>query len=142
MKRIQKISFILLATVVSVLFFNDTKAEAATSAWKTISSGCKVRLVTDASTYSTSATSVDVYAESSGCPTFYYKMSVDDPSGYKGPIQTGSFSSRTPVKVFKISTLRVSKGKNLAEPHIDLYSNSSFTTHKGAAWGPTITIYR
>lgn len=131
------------------LFINGQTSEAASyGSWKSIPgyAGCKVRVVTDYSTYTETATTIDAYAQSSGCPKFYYKMNISNPSHEKaGTSKTGYFSSQTPTKSFYLNNFNQvpgNKGKNIVFATIDLYSDSKYNNLVDVVWSNELTVYR
>lgn len=60
--------FLILLLMLTLVVAPKEKAEAASSGWQPVSgiSGCKIRVITDAYTYTKSATSIDAYAETNG----------------------------------------------------------------------------
>lgn len=68
--------FLILLLMLTLVVAPKEKAEAASSGWQPVSgiSGCKIRVITDAYTYTKSATSIDAYAETNGkCGKLNYK---------------------------------------------------------------------
>ncbi|AFQ58456.1 cell wall-binding protein [Bacillus subtilis subsp. subtilis] len=102
--------FLILLLMLTLVVAPKEKAEAASSGWQPVSgiSGCKIRVITDAYTYTKSATSIDAYAETNGkCGKLNYKsfgVSIVE-GGDIGPQYSGYFSSRTPTKKFYFSKL-------------------------------------
>ncbi|SDB87782.1 hypothetical protein [Shouchella lonarensis] len=115
MKRIKRFSVISVLTLaLSASLVPDT-AEASTGPWISApgaGSGCKVRLWTDATTYTKRATTIDFTVEQNGkCGevTYWGAFEHDGKRGgkYYGYVK-GSFKKKTPVKKIKISALGVS----------------------------------
>lgn len=138
MKKVVKIVLALLFSVVGFTTFQTEKASAAYSSWQSLpdGSGCAIRIYTDASTYTTSATSIDWFVQNnghSGCKTLYYTASVRDMNDTWQPAisgyQTGYFSSQTPTKRFYISGLKRT-GIN-ASVRVKIYRDSAKTQFKG-----------
>jgi hypothetical protein len=114
MKKSFKLVMLCALAFGSLLVFNPKdKAEAATSSWKTVSgfgSGCQVRVVTDASTYKSTASTIDAYGQTNGkCGTLGYTTWVDFPGdGAQASERTfsGSFSSKTSTRSFGLNYIR------------------------------------
>lgn len=101
--------FMFIVTIIGGFFTVSSKAEAANyGPWLSVSgySGCQVRAVTDYSSYSSTATTVDAYLESNGsCPQMNYtQFNVGDGYGIISKENySGYFSNRTPTKYFYLS---------------------------------------
>ncbi|MDP0484150.1 hypothetical protein [Bacillus subtilis] len=134
MRFLLKKSTLLITTllIISTSFAFDSTAEAATSSWQTVNGvkGCKVRVYTDASTYSKRASSIDTYAETNGkCGTLNYRMGVTTRDGewnLGNYFIKGSFSKRTPIKKFYFSKLAKPEFKERWEVNVELYKGSKF----------------
>lgn len=120
-------------------FPNIQAAAASYGLWENVPgySSCKVRMVTDYSTYSTSATTIDAYIENNGhstCPRIDYNtFIVDDTYGQlSAETYSGYFSSRTPTKYFYLSKfVDVNANPNSAQVQAQLRVNGkSFTVNK------------
>ncbi|MEG7380464.1 cell wall-binding protein [Bacillus subtilis] len=102
--------FLTLLLMLTLVAMPKEKAEAASSGWQPVSgiSGCKIRVITDAYTYTKRATSIDAYAETNGkCGKLYYNdfgISIVE-GGPIGHHYSGYFSNRTPTKKFYFSKL-------------------------------------
>lgn len=77
----------------------------------------RIRLCTDADSYSPKATSIDVVAKYGGGSIANFKYTLSAEVWNKDywesrKLLTGSFKNQTPTKVFKISQLKLKKGKN------------------------------
>lgn len=98
-----------LALICCLTLLPQGKAEAAYGSWSRVTSTCEVRVWTDYTTYTSSATTIDAFAELKGsCQKYDYKMYVQV-YGFAGaisPVQTGWFSSRTPTKYFNLNQLK------------------------------------
>ncbi|MEK5390741.1 cell wall-binding protein [Margalitia sp. FSL K6-0131] len=100
----------LLVISGGLIAFSNEKAEAATSGWQSVYgvSGCKVRVWTDYSAYTSSATTIDAYAETNGqCGRLEYKafraQQSESFSSYSSESYSGYFSERTPIKSFNLN---------------------------------------
>lgn len=150
MKKILKLIPIFIVSLAFMIpSFPNTSEAASYGPWKNVRgiSGCKVRVVTDYSVYTTSATTIDAYAQSTGCPKFYYEMRVVNPGLHAGgTIQTGNFSFQTPWKYFNINSNSVptSSGLNYVYVSVSLYSQPSMTGHNyvDVVDGRQLSVYR
>ncbi|MBH0170410.1 hypothetical protein [Fictibacillus sp. 18YEL24] len=135
------ISFFSLAFILT--FTSTFKVNAATGSWhNTTISGCQVRVWTDYSRYTSSATSIDTYAETNGkCGTIDYKAAIYvTGEGRVSSVQSGYFANRTPIKYFYFSNMpNINRGFNIVESHFELYKNGSFI---GAASSDTLIVDR
>lgn len=138
-------SFLLVSSV--VLLGSNEKAQAATySGWQHpygFNKSCKVRVITDASTYTKRATTVDAKVEQNGsCGKLYYRMDL----AYKnanfmsiGDIQTGYFSGSTPWKSFNIRSVKQTQTTSI---HVYLSKKkSSGYGDEPRAYSKSIKIY-
>ncbi|MDA7026251.1 cell wall-binding protein [Bacillus sp. CLL-7-23] len=107
-----KVKFSIIVTLIfsTVLcLIPNEKAEAAMGKWQNVEKGCKVRIWTDATTYTKRATSIDWYAETNGrCGTLKYDARIfirgERYVWYHN--LSGSFAKRTPTKKFLLSKVR------------------------------------
>ncbi|MEH6861520.1 hypothetical protein [Bacillus velezensis] len=135
MKRLVK-SLVIAATLLTGTIALTPQADAAWSGWQTEKFGHKARVYTDATTYSSSATTVDWKAEKKGGATLYYTAGV-----YKkrssggltdtGLVQRGSFKTSTPLKSFSAKSIRSKTGKGTYVIQIDCYSDSAKRKYVG-----------
>jgi hypothetical protein len=137
-KMIKKLSAFLMVALLMVVGAFGNSASASTGP----TGSCGVSVYTDATTYSTSATTVDWKAsKGSTCGTVYYKMrifQVGDGSVDIGYQTSGSFSSSTPLKSVYISDIKnrtpyPGSGAETYKIVVYLYSSSSYTTSLGSA---------
>lgn len=143
---IKKFLALLLMAVVMMAGIGISNANAATGA----TGSCGVSVWTDATTYSTSATTVDWKASkpSTTCGTVYYKMriyQVGDGSVDIGYQTSGYFTTSTPIKSVYISDIK-SRTPYPSSPAtyklvVTLYSSSSYTTSLGSAQSALFYIY-
>lgn len=133
---LKKIKMIILSSLVmigSIVAISPTNAvEASMSGWQTISGSCKVRVWTDADTYTSRATSVDTYAETNGkCNTLNYKMYISayaaGGSGQISPTKSGSFKTKTPTKKFYFSQMDNVQRPMTCEVNVE-FSNGKFAS--------------
>jgi len=109
-KKVLKASVLFGVSMAIFLGFSPQNASAAWSSWQSFDGfkqGCKVRVYTDATTYTRNAKTVDVKAEQNGnCGTIYYNMFLSwkgyPHTGLGENTPTGSFSSVTPLKSITI----------------------------------------
>ncbi|WP_416722962.1 hypothetical protein [Bacillus stercoris] len=138
-------SFLLVSTV--VLFGSNEKAQAATySGWQHpygFNKSCKVRVITDASTYTKRATTVDAKVEQNGnCGKLYYIMYLAYKNANFGSIgddQTGEFSSSTPWKSFSIRSVKQTQTTSI-HVHLSKKKNSGYGDEP-RAYSKNIKIY-
>lgn len=138
-------SFLLVSSV--VLFGSNEKAQAATySGWQHpygFNKSCKVRVITDASTYTKRATTVDAKVEQNGnCGKLYYRMYLAYKNANFGSIgddQTGEFSSSTPWKSFSIRSVKQTQTTSI-HVHLSKKKNSGYGDEP-RAYSKSIKIY-
>ncbi|PSA91504.1 hypothetical protein C6370_18410 [Bacillus atrophaeus] len=104
-------------------------ASAAWSGWQTETFGHKARVYTDATTYTSKATTIDWKAEKKGSSTLYYTAGVYKKRSGGGltdtkMVQRGSFKTATPMKSFNAKTIRNKTGKGTYVIQLDCYSDS------------------
>jgi hypothetical protein len=144
---IKKFGIMLMMAVTLIAGFGIDKASAG---WSGVGA-CGVQIYTDATTYSTSATTVDWKAQkpSTQCGTVYYKMrilQVGDGTADIGYQTSGYFSSATPLKYVSISTIKSmtpypQPGAETYRIELQLYSSSSYTTRVGEVYSSLFYIY-
>jgi hypothetical protein len=113
---------------------------------------CGTTVWTDATNYSTSATTVDFKAsKGSSCGTVYYKARVEQlyngrayAVGSSGP--TGYFQTATPIKKINIDWIKGAMPYNVSGPEsirlkVLLYSDSAMSNYIGVAYSHTLYIY-
>ncbi|NQD66745.1 hypothetical protein HP456_12525 [Bacillus haikouensis] len=140
----KKLKTLALASLIGIgsLFSISESAEASTivnwSPWKSVTDAgidCKVRIGTDAYTYTTGATTVDYQIQSNGkCSRLYYKAFPTSDI-----YQLGYFSYNTPIKSFLIDAFAPS-GRLLTTMDANLYTDSARTDYAGLV-STSITIY-
>ncbi|TKD70759.1 hypothetical protein [Pseudalkalibacillus hwajinpoensis] len=127
MKKI--VSFLMIGLISVLTFLPMNQAEAAMSSWQSVYgiSGCEVRVWTDYSAYTSSATTIDWYAESRDCPKLNYEASVDSYGStfVDTPTLKGYFSYRTPIKSFYLRDLSDLYGDPGSYVGVELYKNGS-----------------
>ncbi|MCR4368195.1 MULTISPECIES: hypothetical protein [Bacillus amyloliquefaciens group] len=132
MKKIIIASILLLTGV----FGFNLNASAAWSGWQKESLGHTARVYTDASNYSSSATTVDWKIEKKGSSTLYYTAGVykkRSGGGYTDTnlVQRGSFKTVTPMKSFNVQSIRNKTGKGSYVIQVDCYTDSSKNHYVG-----------
>ncbi|MGG0052145.1 hypothetical protein [Bacillus atrophaeus] len=128
MKKLLKSITILSIVFAGVLAFTSP-ASAAWSGWQTEAFGHKARVYTDATTYTSKATTIDWKAEKKGSSTLYYTAGVYKKRSGGGltdtkMVQRGSFKTATPMKSFNVKTIRNKTGKGTYVIQLDCYSDS------------------
>lgn len=128
MKRLFK-SIVITAALLTSFTTLAPQADAAWSGWQTEKFGHKARVYTDATTYTSSAKTVDWKAEKKGAATLYYTAGV-----YKkrsgggltdtGLVQRGSFKTATPLKSFSVKSIRGKTGAGSYVIQVDCYTDS------------------
>ncbi|AUS12416.1 hypothetical protein [Bacillus subtilis] len=130
----RKIIFALVAVItlgVTIL------PEGASAAWSGYQTSKKVRVYTDATTYSKSATSVDWKAQKTTSGRVYYSAMLIRTDNYSNSgAQRGNFTSGTPLKKFSLSKTR----PGTYQVVINLYSDSSERKYIGTARSAKIYI--
>jgi hypothetical protein len=118
-------------------------AKAAWSDWQSVpsaGSSCKVRVYTDATSYSANATTVNAKAESNGnCGTLYYNMQLS----YMGSrdvsrdAASGSFTSNTPINSLKIRDVEKDE-----KTHVTMYlfTEPSYKNPPGIVYSDSIYL--
>ncbi|MEY8750766.1 hypothetical protein [Alkalicoccobacillus gibsonii] len=145
MKKFKVATLVGILAVSFSLGFSTNSAEAATSSWQKVpgaGSSCQVRVWTDASTYTTRATTIDFTLEQKGnCGKLNYSAGFhpDDLSSFYTPTSTGSFSFKTPIKTLSLSHSLFKGSQHTGRVHAILtksgkevgYAHSNkITTHK------------
>ncbi|MCY8420272.1 hypothetical protein [Bacillus inaquosorum] len=130
----KKIIFALVAVItlgVTIL------PEGVSAAWSGYQTSKKVRIYTDATTYSTRATSVDWKAQKTTSGRVYYSAMLIRTDNYSNSgAQQGNFTSSTPLKKFSLSKTR----PGTYQVVINLYSDSSERKYIGTARSAKIYI--
>ncbi|PAF38289.1 hypothetical protein CHH58_02295 [Terribacillus saccharophilus] len=138
--------FLLPILIASFMIFiaPGGKVEAATyTSWQSpgggFSSSCKVRLITDAQTYTTRATTVDAKLEQNGkCGRIDYDMILSVGNsvsmGY-GSSQSGYFSNSSPWKSFNLKHVKKTTTTTVVA---SLYNNKGAYSN---IWSKKIKIY-
>ncbi|MGN7311440.1 hypothetical protein ACTHQ4_10080 [Alkalicoccobacillus gibsonii] len=109
MKKLKVATLVGILAVSFSLGFSTNSAEAATSSWQKVpgaGSSCQVRVWTDASTYTTRATTIDFTLEQKGnCGNLKYiaGFNPDGLSSFTAPNTDGNFSFKTPVKKLSLN---------------------------------------
>lgn len=145
-KKIFGLLFLVLIMTIS-LFPSTSSATWGWGSWKNTGLGnCEVRVWTDANTYTKNATTIDYKAEQRGnCGKLYYTSSIalygQIPIWYVGisPYQTGYFNYSTPIKQFRLSSLRQT-GVD-AVVRVELYADAAKTRFIGTSY-KEITIHK
>ncbi|MFE6374554.1 hypothetical protein ACFVRA_14200 [Bacillus subtilis] len=113
----KKIIFALVAVItlgVTIL------PEGASAAWSGYQTSKKVRVYTDATTYSKSATSVDWKAQKTTSGRVYYSAMLIRTDNYSNSgTQRGNFTSGTPLKKFSLSKTRPGTYDSSERKYID-----------------------
>lgn len=106
--------------------FNDLKVKAATSSWQSVTgiSGCKVRVWTDYTAYTSSADTINSYLESNGyCGRLEYENMIAQQEGnanfYSRDRYSGYFSNQTPTKLFNLNNFT---GKFYSTTDVKVYA--------------------
>lgn len=128
MNRLFK-SIVITAALLTGFIALAPQADAAWSDWQTEKFGHKARVYTDATTYTSSAKTVDWKAEKKGAATLYYTTGV-----YKkrsgggltdtGLVQRGSFKTATPLKSFSVKSIRGKTSAGSYVIQVDCYTDS------------------
>ncbi|MES5395134.1 hypothetical protein ABU952_03250 [Bacillus amyloliquefaciens] len=126
--------------------FNEQVHAATYSGWQhpdNMAKSCKVRIITDASTYTAKATSVDAKIEQNGkCGDIYYKMYLSYKNGVFigiGDEQTGSFKSSTPWK--SISLKGTSFATQTTSVHVLVSKKKNSGYSKQPVYSKNIKLY-
>lgn len=128
MKRLFK-SIVITAALIASTAALAPQADAAWSGWQTEKFGHKARVYTDATTYSSSAKTVDWKAEKKGAATLYYTAGVYKKRSGGGLTDTGlvargSFKTATPLKSFSVKSIRGKTGAGNYVIQVDCYTDS------------------
>ncbi len=133
MKNLLKPITVLLILCAGVLAFTSS----ASAAWSGYQTSKKVRVYTDATTYTTRATSVDWKAQKTTSGRVYYSAMLIRTDNYSNSgAQRGNFTSGTPLKKFSLSKTR----PGTYQVVINLYSDSSERKYIGTARSAKIYI--
>ncbi|MCY7835230.1 hypothetical protein [Bacillus haynesii] len=126
------------------LFATTGTAKAVWSGWQ-IRNGYTARVYTDASTYTSRASSVDWRIQKKGSSSIYYTAHIYKwtSSGlYSGGSATGYFKSSTPIKKFSVPKIRRRLGSGTYIVRVFCYKNSkkkkqvgSFNSKKNSNYG-------
>ncbi|MFE4024481.1 hypothetical protein ACFXPZ_45235, partial [Streptomyces sp. NPDC059101] len=110
-------------------------ASAAWTGWNN-RHGHSIRVWTDATTYSPSASTIDYKAEKKGSKRLYYKAILykwsDKGLIHTGRVGSGSFTGSTPVKSFSVPSVRREYGTGTYLIKYNLYSKSNWTGYVGS----------
>ncbi|WP_282627657.1 hypothetical protein [Bacillus subtilis] len=130
----RKIIFALVAVItlgVTIL------PEGASAAWSGYQTSKKVRIYTDATTYSTRATSVDWKAQKTTSGRVYYSAMLVRTDNYSNSgAQRGYFTSTTPLKRFSLSGAK----PGTYQVVINIYKDSKERNYIGSARSAKIYI--
>lgn len=144
MKNTTKALLALSLMLPAALAFQG-EAEASYGNWHTINGmgDCQVRVWTDYDAYTSSATSIDAYAESRYCSQLDYKMEVlEIPyAGAISPTYSGYFSYRTPTKYFYFRDMPTLSGRSYSTQvavYVDIYKSGKYIS---SAVSNNLTIY-
>ncbi|WP_345805695.1 hypothetical protein [Bacillus subtilis] len=130
----KKIIFALVAVItlgVTVL------PEGVSAAWSGYQTSKKVRIYTDATTYSTRATSVDWKAQKTTSGRVYYSAMLVRTDNYSNSgAHRGYFTSTTPMKRFSLSGVK----PGTYQVVINIYKDSKERNYIGSARSAKIYI--
>ncbi|OIK22157.1 hypothetical protein [Bacillus amyloliquefaciens] len=133
MKKLLK-SIILSA---ALLMGAAAVAPSASAAWSGYQTGKKVRVYTDASTYSSRATSVDWKAEKTTAGRVYYSAMLVRSDNYSNSgAQRGNFTTATPLKRFSLSGVKPGTYRVI----VNIYSDANERNYIGSASSAKIYI--
>ncbi|MDR4436587.1 hypothetical protein [Bacillus tequilensis] len=133
MKRLLKPVTILSILLTGILTFTSP----VSAAWSGYQTSKKVRVYTDATTYSKSATSADWKAQKTTSGRVFYSAMLIRTDNYSNSgAQRGNFTSGTPLKKFSLSKTR----PGTYQVVINLYSDSSERNYIGTARSAKIHI--
>lgn len=114
-------------------------AAAVTSGYKTVA-GHTISVSTDANSYTSRATSIDVTARKIGSETVYYRFTLQKRVGGKWKDQrfslVGSFKTATPAKEFYI----VNHTSGTHRIKMTIYKNKNWTGVKGHIYTPAFEV--
>ncbi|MEC3639788.1 hypothetical protein [Bacillus halotolerans] len=128
---------ILLTVTLTATLFGSLFPMEVSAAWSGYQTSKKVRIYTDATTYSTRATSVDWKAQKTTSGRVYYSAMLIRTDNYSNSgAQRGNFTSGTPLKKFSLSKTR----PGTYQVVINLYSDSSERKYIGTARSAKIYI--
>ncbi|MFE5206808.1 hypothetical protein [Bacillus cereus] len=127
--------FDLVAVITLGVLVLPESASAAWSGWQN-RNGHSIRVWTDATTYSPSASTIDYKAEKKGSKRLYYKAILykwsDKGLIHTGRVGSGSFTGSTPVKSFSVPSVRREYGTGTYLIKYNLYSKSNWTGYVGS----------
>lgn len=130
---------IILALVAVITLGSMVLPESASAAWSGYQTSKKVRVYTDATSYSKSASSVDWKAQKTTSGKVYYSAMLVRTDNYSNSgAQRGSFTSGTPLKKFSLSKTR----PGTYQVVVNIYSDSSERHYIGTARSAKIYIKR
>lgn len=125
MKKIMM--FLIVVGITFIGFFVTTgTAEAVWSGWQ-IRNGYTARVYTDASTYTTRASTVDWKIEKKGSSKLYYTAHIYkwmNTGLYSGGSTAGYFKSSTPIKKFSVPSVRRKLGSGTYIVRVFCYKDS------------------
>ena len=146
MKKITNFLVLSFAVIVSFIFINPANAEASTTSWKKVSdlgSSCKVRIWTDATTYTKKAKTVDFTIEQNGkCGKLHYEAWLK-PLGlytYVSPNVSGSFNYKTPIKKLSVDIPLYKKQGRDSVVNVQLWNTSRYIYPD--VWSNVIHIHK
>ncbi|MEC1652034.1 hypothetical protein P9D74_13940 [Bacillus vallismortis] len=133
MKRLLKTVTILSILLTGLLTFTSP----ASAVWSGYQTSKKVRVYTDATTYSTRATSVDWKAQKTTAGRVYYSAMLIRTDNYSNSgVQRGYFTSTTPMKRFSLSGVK----PGIYQVVINIYKDSKERNYIGTARSAKIYI--
>ncbi|MFT0803697.1 hypothetical protein VSK91_20160 [Bacillus swezeyi] len=150
MKKIMMFLIVVGITTLFGFFATTGTAEAVWSGWQ-IRNGYTARVYTDASTYTTRASTVDWKIQKRGSAKLYYTAHIYKwtSSGlYSGGSATGYFKSSTPIKKFSVLTIRRKLGSGTYIVRVFCFKDSkkkkqieSFDSKKFGLWEVFKLVY-
>lgn len=128
----------IIFALVSVITLGVTVLpEGVSAAWSGYQTSKKVRIYTDATTYSTRATSVDWKAQKTTSGRVYYSAMLVRTDNYSNSgAQRGYFTSTTPMKRFSLSGVK----PGTYQVVINIYKDSKERNYIGSARSAKIYI--
>ncbi|ALV02203.1 hypothetical protein JD965_13500 [Bacillus siamensis] len=130
----------IIFTLVAVITLGVTVLpESASAAWSGYQTSKKVRVYTDAITYSKSAISVDWKAQKTTSGRVYYSAMLVRTDNYSNSgVQRGNFTTGTSLKKFSLSKTR----PGTYQVVVNIYSDSGERHYIGTARSAKINIKR
>ncbi|AYJ76181.1 hypothetical protein BSP7_065 [Bacillus phage BSP7] len=124
----KKVTMVLTCLTLVILgFVSVPKAEAAWSGWQSLTTGYTGRVYTDATTYTSRASTIDWKVEKKGSSKVYYtaKLYKWNNNGlvYTGQSAGGYFFYSTPLKSFSVPKARKATGNGGYQIKVELYNS-------------------